>query len=75
MHSQQKQHPTDEQLLMYFDGELSSAERERVRKHTEGCWGCRTRLDDLSRVVSSIVHASQLRLESFTEGPRLPGPT
>lgn len=75
MPRRQKQHPSDELLLMYFDGELAASKRERVREHIEGCWGCRTRFDDLSRVVSTIVHASQLRLQSFAEEPPAPWPS
>lgn len=49
-------HLTDEQLLLFADGELSQKDAERVRAHLETCWTCRTRLDDLHTAIKAFIH-------------------
>ena len=58
-------HLSDEQLLLYFDNELAAAARDAARRHIDGCWTCRTRLDDLSGAVSAIVHARESLFDSL----------
>jgi anti-sigma factor RsiW len=41
------EHPNDEALLAYLDGELSRARTRSIRNHLKSCWKCRFVLADL----------------------------
>ena len=49
-------HPTEEQLLRFADGELSTREAEEVRGHLRACWQCRTELEEIERTIGECVH-------------------
>ena len=40
-------HPEKDLLLPYLDGELSTRQARRVRRHVEACWECRGELEEL----------------------------
>jgi anti-sigma factor ChrR (cupin superfamily) len=48
------EHPNDDQLLAYLDGEMSSARMRVIRNHLKICWKCRSVLADLEYQVESI---------------------
>ncbi len=48
-------HPDDGVLLAYVDGELSSKQSTRTRKHLEDCWACRERLENIEAAISQFV--------------------
>jgi len=52
---QETQHPPDERLLAYADGELKPRTAGRVKKHLEACWACRARLGEFERVSAAVV--------------------
>src|SRR5690349_1294866 len=62
-------HPEEGELLRYCDGELRAKETERVARHLEACWDCRTRLDDLKETIAEYVRYRRDVLE-----PALPPP-
>jgi anti-sigma factor RsiW len=48
-------------LSAYQDGELSPAERERVRAHLEGCPACREKYEELEQVWQSLGELGEIR--------------
>lgn len=48
-------HPEEADLLRYSDGELRAGDTERIARHLEACWDCRTRLDDLKNTIAEYV--------------------
>jgi hypothetical protein len=58
-------HPEAEELLLFVDGELPRASRAAIRNHLEGCWKCRTELEQLESVISEFMrYKSSLELSS-----------
>jgi len=54
-------HPSDELLLAYLDGELSTTNLRSIRHHLQVCWRCRASLHDLE---DQIEKASRLAMKS-----------
>ena len=48
------EHPNEETLLAYVDGELSNARVRAVRNHLTSCWTCRSVLADLESQAEAI---------------------
>lgn len=56
-----------------IDGELSVHEKRRMRRHLQGCWGCRVRVRDIEKSIAEFCAAhNQDRQESLppVNGPR-----
>jgi len=66
-------HPSDQELLLAMDGELSTRDQERVQSHIAGCWECRTRQQDLETTINEFM---RMHRRSFdvqlppADGPR-----
>jgi hypothetical protein len=56
-------HPQAEELLLFVDGELPRSSRASIRNHLEGCWKCRTELEQLESVISEFMRYKS-RLEA-----------
>jgi anti-sigma factor RsiW len=52
-------HPTDQELLLYADGELSRHSVARVRAHLASCWGCRSRMAEVERTIGDFMALHQ----------------
>lgn len=63
------QHPEDDQLLAYSDGELKGLAATRVRRHLKDCWRCRTQLEDLQATVTGFMRYKERILESQLPEP------
>jgi hypothetical protein len=65
-------HPSDEELLLAGDGELSPRRAAQVRAHLSSCWHCRTRAGQIESTIAEFVRAYEESGESFppVEGPR-----
>jgi anti-sigma factor RsiW len=48
------EHPNDERLLAFLDGELSRSDTRAVEVHLKRCWKCRATLADLESQVKDI---------------------
>ena len=48
------EHPNDEVLLAYLDGEVSRARARPIRNHLKSCWNCRSVLADLEAQAETI---------------------
>jgi hypothetical protein len=69
MSNRMRRHPEDEQLLRYADGELPARLAADIRSHLEGCWQCRTDLQELQAVIGECVKYRKDVLQ-----PHLPAP-
>src|SRR3974390_712944 len=56
-------HPTDQDLVLSADGELSPRRVDRLRKHLAGCWECRVRAQELEGAISEFVHLHRRGLD------------
>ena len=53
--SSTEEHPSDDELLRFIDGEQSREDAEAVQFHLKVCWSCRVRAEKLNTVISSFV--------------------
>jgi hypothetical protein len=49
-------HLSDQELLLFADGELSPRYAARLRKHLTECWACRARATELEGAIADFVH-------------------
>jgi hypothetical protein len=52
-------HPSDQQLLLDVEGELSAQEAELVRSHLDACWKCRARRQEIENAIADFVRVHQ----------------
>jgi hypothetical protein len=57
------QHPSDETLLGYLDGEIGARRRRRVAAHLDACWACRVRRDRFEHTIDLVMDARSARDE------------
>jgi len=50
------QHPSDTDLLLYIDGELTSGKANRIRKHIDQCWRCRRIVAQMQETITGFVN-------------------
>jgi len=63
------QHPEDDQLLAFSDGELQGLAATRLRRHLKDCWRCRTQLEDLQATVTGFMRYKEHVLEAQLPDP------
>lgn len=66
-------HPSDADLLMAVDGELSKTCTAKILTHLDACWACRARMQTLEQTISSFTRARNQALDSnlpSAAGPR-----
>ena len=47
-------HPSDQELLLEMDGELSSSGGNQVRAHLDVCWKCRARRQEIESTIEYL---------------------
>ncbi len=57
-------HLSDQDLLLFADGELSSQSANRMREHLSACWTCRARATELEGAIADFVQIQQSRVET-----------
>lgn len=62
--SESEPHPSDQDLLLAADGELSRGRAKRVRKHLDACWSCRARMREIENTIADFVHVHQRSAEA-----------
>lgn len=70
---QENVHPSDQDLLLWADGELSWRRAAGVGRHLSACWACRARMADLEQSIAAFVHQYQREVDVRippVEGPR-----
>jgi anti-sigma factor RsiW len=57
-------HPTDQELLLAADGELSTRSAKAIRTHLSACWHCRARMSDLEAVIVEFARVHHQALDA-----------
>ncbi len=65
-------HPSDEDLLLYVDGEIQNRKAEEIRRHLGSCWDCRTRVTHLEATIVDFVDLRKKLLECRANQLNLP---
>jgi hypothetical protein len=66
-------HPSDQDLLLCADGELSRRRAKMVRQHLLACWNCRARMAEIERTIGDFVKVHHRSLNPQlppSDGPR-----
>jgi len=50
-----RRHPSEKELLLAADGELSEAETARIEAHLKSCWICRGLRHDIEAAIATFV--------------------
>ena len=48
-------HPSQDDLMYFLDGELSSKKSAKLKEHLDHCWQCRTRAAELQETIREFV--------------------
>jgi Putative zinc-finger len=65
-------HPSDQDLLLTADGELSARRAAQVRAHLVSCWDCRARMAELEKTIVDFARAHRQALDPHL--PPIAGP-
>src|ERR1700722_11299845 len=65
--AKENSHPSDQELLLVADSELSARRVAQIRSHPAACWKCRVRMAEIVEVITDLA-----RIHRQTPGPRLP---
>lgn len=68
-HLREKWHPSENELFLYLNGELSPRAAEKVRTHLEGCWSCGVANDKIKNAVAAFIEYRDAALEPWTKPP------
>jgi len=60
-------HPSDEDLLFYFDRELTAKATKKVQKHLARCWPCRTKQKELEQSIHCFIKDREQVLNAFCQ--------
>jgi hypothetical protein len=66
-------HPSDQQLLIFADGELSAHRADQIRAHLRACWGCRSRMAVVESTIADFMQVHRQTLDPQVppiDGPR-----
>src|SRR5438445_4768902 len=63
------QHPSEDDLLCYIDGELPPKATESLRSHLEACWHCRNRAEKFQAAISLFIDYRSQVVQPLTESP------
>jgi len=68
----EKSHPSDQQLLLSLEGELSARDSNAVQSHLAACWQCRTRLGQIENAIGDFIQVYQQQQPDLppSAGPR-----
>lgn len=66
------QHPSDEQLLHFADGEMTASESEDIRGHLKACWECRNELEEIEQTIGECVRYRKIILDTCLPSPPEP---
>jgi anti-sigma factor RsiW len=58
------EHPDDDMLVAYLDGEVSATRIRKIRNHLKSCWKCRSVLSDLESQAEAISRLLTAKSES-----------
>jgi hypothetical protein len=62
-------HPSEDDLLLYVDGELTSKEAASIKGHLEACWSCRVGTEKIQETISTFIDYRNHVLNPMVEPP------
>src|SRR5713226_6547110 len=62
-------HPSEDELLLYVDGELAPKVATNLRAHLEACWSCRVRTEKIEEAISTFIDYRNHVLKPLAEPP------
>jgi hypothetical protein len=65
-------HPSDQEMLLTADGELSVGHAAELRAHLAECWTCRARMAEIEETITDFARAHRQALDN--QLPRSAGP-
>jgi hypothetical protein len=63
------EHPTEDDLLCFIDGELNTSRSEGLRVHLEACWECRNRAEKYQAAISEFIDYRNLVMKPLIQAP------
>jgi hypothetical protein len=63
-------HPSDQDLLLFSDGELADRRAAQIRRHLAACWRCRAQAARIERTIGEFMEAHRQNCEA----PPIAGP-
>src|SRR5262245_22178923 len=66
---QQTWHPSENELLLYTDGEMDAKLSARVEAHLKSCWSCRVKREETDRLISIFMKSRNSALEASVNPP------
>jgi len=57
-------HPTEEEVLLYADGEIGSRRAAQIRTHLSACWECRARLLEIEGTIAEFMRVQRQQVDS-----------
>ena len=62
-------HPSENDLLIYLDGEMDAKSSLRVKAHLKGCWSCRVKREETERLISAFMKSRTSALGESSSSP------
>ncbi|MCI0422570.1 MAG: zf-HC2 domain-containing protein, partial [Acidobacteria bacterium] len=62
-------HPSENELLVYLDGEMDAKSSQRVEAHLKGCWSCRVKREETERLISAFMKSRASALGESSSSP------
>jgi hypothetical protein len=62
-------HPSENELLVYLDGEMDAKSSLRVEGHLKGCWSCRVKREETERLISAFMKSRASALGESSSSP------
>ena len=62
-------HPSENELLVYLDGEMDAKSSLRVEAHLKGCWSCRAKREETDRLISAFMKSRASALGESLSSP------
>jgi anti-sigma factor RsiW len=62
-------HPSENELLVYLDGEMDAKSSVRVEAHLKGCWSCRVKREETERLISAFMKSRTSALGESSSSP------
>ncbi len=56
-------HPSDQQLLLFADGEITAHRADQIRAHLAACWDCRSRMAETESTIAELMRMHRRSLD------------
>jgi hypothetical protein len=62
-------HPSEDELLLYSDGEIDAKSSARIEAHLKSCWSCRVKREETDRLISAFMKSRRSTLGTSLNPP------